>query len=201
MLGHAEMSIPSQRMLPAKHGTWLWSSKSSALSPLNTQLRILLSKFPTSRNSCWKKQVLATCYEHVMFILLAVILSAISNLITSLMNWGVEWKLGVGKKGSISWIDFLINYDFNFLSLQHLQGLERCSVYCKHAGGQQDFNTSISCDVMRLTVSRPWILPHTAPNVSLLHLSVLRRVSFFPSHFCTRFVHVPSVVSLQPTYS
>lgn len=42
MLGHAEMSIPSQRMLPAKHGTWLWSSKSSALSPLNTQLRILL---------------------------------------------------------------------------------------------------------------------------------------------------------------
>lgn len=199
MLGDAEMSIPSQRMLPAKHGTWLWSSKSSALSPQHTV------KNPFVKISYLQKQLLkkaSSCHWwHVMFILLAVILSAISNLITSLMNWGVEWKLGVGKKGSISWIDFLINYDFNFLSLQHLQGLERCSVYCKHAGGQQDFNTSISCDVMRLTVSRPWILPHTAPNVSLLHLSVLRRVSFFPSHFCTRFVHVPSVVSLQPTYS
>lgn len=106
-----------------------------------------------------------------------------------------------GKKASISQIGFIISYDFRFLSLQHLQGLEQCSVYCKRAGGLQDFNTSISCDIMRLRVSEPCILPHTAPNVSLLHFSVLHRVSFSPSHFCTRFVHVPSVVSLQPTYS
>lgn len=138
---------------------------------------------------------------HAMFILLAVIWSAVSDLVTSLMNLGVEWKLGTGKKASISWAGFFITYDSSFLSLQHLEGLEWCSAYCQHSGGELNFNTSISCDITRPAVSRPWILPCTAPNVSLLHLSVLHRVSFFPSHFCTRFVHVPSVVSLQPTYS
>lgn len=178
--------------------TWNLTLESLPLSALSKQLSLV-------KMSHLQKQLLKiarSCHWlYAMFILLAVIWAPGSDLVTSLMNVGVEWKLGMGKKASVSWVGFLTSYDSSFLSLQQLHGLECCSVYCQHSGGQLNFNTSTFGDIMRPTVSRPWILSHTAPNVSLFHLSVLYRVSFFPSHFCTRFVHIPSVVSLQPTYS